>query len=94
MASEALDIRISVSRETPNIGMAVERNWKTVSLGVDRGGNVYPPYEGPYEEDASFYYDKTLETYGRVMTDNFKVNKIPVIETSNPQGGKTIVIGA
>jgi len=93
MAGNALDIQISVSREIPDIGIAVNRNWKEVSLAVDKGGKYYPPYDGPYEEDASFYYDKVLETYGRVMTDNFKVNKIPVIETSNPQGGKTIVIG-
>ena len=93
MAGDTLDIQISVSREIPDIGMNVDRRWKTISIGVDKGGQYYLPYEGPYEEDASFYYDKILDTFGRVMTGNFKVNKIPVVETSNPQGGKTIMIG-
>ena len=93
MAGNALDIQISVSRDTPDISMAVDRNWKNVSLAVDKGGKYYPAYDGPYAADASFYYDKTMETYGRVMTDNFKVNRIPVVETINPQGGKTIMIG-
>lgn len=93
MAGNALDIQISISRETPEIGMNVDRRWKTVTFDVSKGGKYYPPYEGPYEQDASFYYDTILETYGKVMSDNVKVNKIPVVETSNPQGGKTIMIG-
>ena len=94
MASNILDIQLSISMDVPDIGMQVDRRWKNIGLDVDKGGPAYMPYTGPYEADASFYYDTTLETFGKVMTDNVKVNKIPVVESSNPQGGKTIVIGA
>lgn len=94
MASNVLDIQLSISLDVPDISMEVDRQWKNIGIEVDRGGPVYLPYEGPYEADASFYYDKTLETFGKVMTDNVTVNRIPVVESSNPQGGKTILIGA
>ena len=94
MASEALDIQIAVSRETHNVSINVERNWRTVEFDIDKGGEYHLPYDGPYEVDASLYYDKVLDTYGRNMSEDVKVNKIPVLEVSNPQGGKTITIGA
>lgn len=94
MASEALDIRIGVSLNIPDIGIQVDRRWKNVEFEVDRGGEVLTPYEGPYTVDASFYFDKVLGTYGKKMTDDVTVNRIPVVESSNPQGGKTILIGA
>lgn len=94
MANEALDIRIGVDISTPDVSIAVDRRWKNVEFEVSRGSPAYLPYEGPYEEDASFYYDKVLPTFGRVMTDDVRVKRIPVVESSNPQGGKTIVIGA
>lgn len=83
MAGEALDIQISV-----------DRTWKNVEFAVSKGGEYNIPYDGPYQVDASFYYDQILGTYGRKMTDDVKVNRIPVLEASNPQGGKTITIGA
>lgn len=92
MASE-LDIRIEVDKETPNISIGVNRNWKTVTMEVDKGGEQHLPYDGPYVTDASFYFDRILRTNGRVMSDNVTVNRIPVLEASNPQGGKTITIG-
>lgn len=82
MANEMLDIQ-----------MEVNRNWKTVELEVEKGGKAYPPFAGPYEIDASFYFDTRLNTYGKSMTDDMVINRIPVIEASNPQGGKTITIG-
>ena len=93
MPSEALDIQVAVSRTQPDIGISVARNWRNVEFDVDKGGEYHLPYDGPYEVDASFYYDKRLGTYGRTMTENVKVNRIPVLEVSNPQGGKTITIG-
>lgn len=94
MASELLDIRVEVNRDVKNVEIDVNRNWKTVEMAVEKGGKSYPPYAGPYIVDASFYYDTRLNTYGKSMTDDVTVNKVPVVETSNPQGGKTIYIGA
>lgn len=94
MASSMPDIQISVSRDAHDVDIAVDRRWKNVEFSINKGGKSYLPYTGPYEANASFYYDQKLETYGRVMTDDVTVKRIPVVETSNPQGGKTILIGA
>lgn len=93
MASEALDIRIAVDLEIPDISLGVTRDWKTIEFEIDKGGGYYVPYEGPYIVDASFYYATTLHTFGRTMGDDVTVNRIPVYEASNPQGGKTVTIG-
>ena len=93
-SNEMLDIRLQVSLEPKNISMAVDKAWKEITLAVEKGGAYYPAYEGPYSVDASFYWAKKLATYGKSMTDDITVNAIPVVESSNPQGGKTIVIGA
>lgn len=93
MQAEALDIQISVNRSVPDVSIGVARNWKTVEFDIDKGGEYHLPYDGPYEVDASFYYAKVLDTYGRVMGDDVTVKKIPVLEVSNPQGGKTVTIG-
>ena len=88
------NISLGVDRSAKDIGLAVDRRWKTVEFEINKGGEYHLPYDGPYEADASFYRVKTLQTYGRYMRDNVKVNRIPVLEVSNPQGGKTITIGA
>lgn len=93
MADKALDIRIGVDLAIPDISIGVNRNWKTVEFEIEKGGSYYPAYEGPYEVDASFYYATTLATYKRTMENDVTVNRIPVYEASNPQGGKTVTIG-
>lgn len=91
--NEMLDIRIGVSRVTPEIGIAIDRRWKDVSIGVDRGGPEYHDYTGPYHVAPTFYFQQLLETNGKHMTDNVLVDSIKVTESLNPQGGRTIVIG-
>lgn len=93
MPSEALDIRIGVTVPVPDISIGVNRSWKTISMEVEKGGSYYPPYEGSYHIVPALYWQQRLETYGRSMTDDVLVDAIPFTETSNPQGGKTIVIG-
>lgn len=91
--NELLDIQIGVERTSPEIGIAVDRTWKEVGFEINKGGPEYPDYTGPYVVKSTFYFQQVLETYGRHMTDNVIVDSIKVVETSNPQGGKTIVIG-
>lgn len=93
VAMETPNIGISVNRSIPDIGLNVDRRWKTISFEINKGGEYHLPYPGPYVVDASFYFDRILRTNGRVMNDNVTVNRIPVLEASNPQGGKTITIG-
>lgn len=82
MPAEMLDIRLQV-----------DRTWKNISMEIDRGGPVVVPYDGPYYVKPGFYFQQRLETFGKRMTDDVLVDSIKVTETSNPQGGKTIVIG-
>lgn len=55
-----------------------------------RGGT---PYEGSYEDVSVFNRDKVIQTQNKIMMQNFIVRKIPVTDTVNPYGGRTVVIG-
>lgn len=50
-------------------------------------------YEGPYDVDPVFYNDQILKTAHRQMTRDVLVRQIRVVESTNPSGGKTVVIG-
>lgn len=91
--SEALDIQINVDRSAPNVAIAINDTWREVQLSVERGGAYYLPYEGPTHVTPTLYWGQRLETYGRAMPDDVVIDAIPFTETSNPQGGRTIVIG-
>ena len=93
MPAEMLDVRIQVDRQPKDISIGVDRTWKNVGLSVDKGGSYYPPYEGPYHVQPTFYWQQRLETYGKSMKEDVLVDSIKVVETVNPQGGKTVVIG-
>lgn len=93
MPTEALDIRLNVELSEPDISLGIDRTWKTIEIAVDKGGSYYPPYTGNYHVIPSFYWQQRLDTYGKAMLDDVLVDAIKVTETSNPQGGKTIVIG-
>lgn len=60
----------------------------TLSLGSGTG----IPYTGDYEVTPTFD-EQYLYTNGKMMMDDVNVHKIPVVRTSNPQGGITVVIG-
>lgn len=71
------------------------------SLSAQGGvsGNVVIPSQIPVEEYDGDYTvtprldEQTLATRGYKMRDNVTVEMIPVVTTSNPYGGKTVVIG-
>ena len=51
-----------------------------------------PEYTGEYEVTPRLE-EQMLETSGRLMRDDVTVHEIPVVYTSNPFNGKTVVIG-
>lgn len=51
-----------------------------------------PDYEGSYAVTPRLY-EQSLDTNGKKMKDDVKVYEIPVIRTSNLQGGQTVLIG-
>ncbi len=52
----------------------------------------YDVYTGPYEVTPTFS-DQTLDTDTKAMIDDVLVHEIPVTYTTNPYGGKTVLIG-
>lgn len=60
----------------------------TLSLGE----GTTPPYTGDYEVTPTFS-EQMLLTKGKSMHDDVTVHQIPVVRTSNPYGGQTVLIG-
>ena len=58
-------------------------------VGIATGGD---PYEGEYTVVPKTT-DQILETEGKTMEDDVTVTAIPYYQTSNPQGGYTVIIG-
>ena len=56
---------------------------------VGTGGD---PYMGEYAVTPRLT-EQTLPTQYKVMMDDVLVRGIPITETSNPYGGKTVLIG-
>lgn len=50
------------------------------------------PYEGEYEVTPRLG-SQTLDTDGKVMVEDLIVYEIPVVKTTNIQGGQTVLIG-
>lgn len=53
----------------------------------------YPEYTGAYEVTPILNNEQVLDTDNKVMTDDVTVHPIPVVYTTNPYGGKTVLIG-
>lgn len=59
-------------------------------VNINRGGSEI--YDGAYEV-TPHVYSQMLDTNGKLMIDDVTVNEIPVVRTSNLQGGLTVLIG-
>lgn len=57
------------------------------------GGEKHQTYSGPYTVIPVLHDDQVLETREKLMTDDMTVKAIPIVQTTNPYGGQTIVIG-
>lgn len=51
------------------------------------------PYDGEYDITPKVSAPVVLQTEGKVMKKDVTVLKIPQFEVSNPEGGKTLIIG-
>lgn len=56
------------------------------------GGAAHETYTGAYNVEPDFD-GETLETKGKLMTDDVTVQPISVSRVSNQQGGRTVYIG-
>lgn len=58
-----------------------------------RGGGGGEPYDGEYDITPKVSAPVVLQTEGKIMKKDVTVLKIPQFEVSNPEGGKTLIIG-
>lgn len=58
-----------------------------------RGGGGGEPYIGEYDITPKVSAPVVLQTEGKIMKKDVTVLKIPQFEVSNPEGGKTLIIG-
>ena len=64
-----------------------------IVLEIDEGsGGMLPYYDGSYSVIPR-KIEQTLETKNKSMRDDVTIDPINYSETSNPQGGNTVVIG-
>ena len=81
--------------EVDGIEFLVEDN---NSLDMEMGDSVIhvsdiPYYEGETEVIPMLNTVQTLETEGTQLRSDITVREIPIVETTNPYGGKTVLIG-
>lgn len=58
-----------------------------------REGGGGEPYTGEYEVTPKVSAPVVLQTEGKTMKKDVTILKIPQFEVSNPEGGKTLIIG-
>ena len=58
-----------------------------------REGGGGEPYTGEYDVTPNVSTPVVLQTEGKTMKKDVTVLKIPQFEISNPEGGKTLIIG-
>lgn len=85
------DLQLTIQHEIPlDVDLSIEGNLElTINEG---GGSPLPYYDGAYEVTPR-KVEQILETKNKSMRDDVKVNEIPYLEVSNPQGGLTATIG-
>lgn len=64
-----------------------------ITLTIEEGsGGTLPYYTGAYEVTPR-KQEQVLGTKNKSMRDDVTINPITYSETTNPEGGKTVVIG-
>lgn len=81
--TEGIVVQMEIGTDSQTIGMSVGTEYNMIE------GD---PYEGTYEVTPRVYA-QSLETEGKLMSDDVTIYEIPVTRTSNPQGGLTVLIG-
>jgi len=73
------------------------KNVKRIKIRIRHAHTVYEEFEPPegfsYTISPDPYADQTLETKGKIMSNDLTFKRIPFYDTSNPYGGKTVYIG-
>lgn len=78
--------------EYKNLDVEYEESFE-IELTIEEGtGGTLPYYTDAYEVTPR-KVEQVLGTKNKSMRDDVKVNPITYSETTNPEGGKTVIIG-
>lgn len=100
VTEESIELK---NEESKDVDFLLEENVLPLDLSIaisdsldliisEGSGGILPAYTGSYNVIPKVKSQK-LETKNKSMTNDINVEKIPYSEVSNPEGGKTIVIG-
>lgn len=81
------DEEIDLDLEDGDIDIEVDPSLQLIIKKTDAD-----PYEGVYDVTPRLT-QQMLATEDKLMLDDVTVHPIPVVSTSNPYGGQTVVIG-
>ena len=88
----SIDVTVSGLNTVVDVTMGMSN----IPIDVDIGEFViiddHATYDGSYEVTPRVYA-QSLDTDGKLMSDDVTVHEIPVTSTSNLQGGLTVLIG-
>lgn len=89
-----ITIPMTIDTDIIEVDMTVGTAYEDVgmSIGAEYSVAEGDPYEGTYEVTPRVYV-QSLNTDGKIMSDDVTVHEIPVTRTSNPEGGLTVLIG-
>lgn len=89
-----ITIPMTIETDIIEVDMTVGTDYQDVgmSIGAEYTMIEGDPYEGTYEVTPRVYA-QSLETEGKLMSDDVTIYEIPVTKTSNPHGGLTVLIG-
>lgn len=85
-------IQAEISLTKPTIEANIYTTKRTLEAEFKGLPTGYSVYHGAYEVIPKFYL-QTLDTNGKLMSDDVDVLPIPVSYTSNLSGGTTALIG-
>ena len=87
------DFIVLLDEESDDLVMSVEE-YDDLILETDVATvTPYPEYTGEHIVTPILYDNQTLSTQHKVLKQDITVKPIPVIQTTNPYGGQTVVIG-
>ena len=89
----ANDDLILVLDDDSDLVLALDDNADMILVDDVPHAEHYDEYDGRYEVTPVLYVNQVLGTNNKLMRNNVTVKPIPVVITSNPYNGKTVVIG-
>jgi len=87
-----IPMRVSASKQVIPMSVASSRQVIPMSIGAAYITVQGEEYAGDYDVTPRLYV-QSLDTDGKLMRDDVTVYEIPIIRTTNPTGGLTVLIG-